>query len=103
MGIKGSKKSGATDEMIQLVMAKLAPLDDVSSKKMFGGYGIFCQGKMFGMVDPKGQVLFKVNDTTDHFEQAGSEKHGRMPYYTVPNKVFEDQDLFLDWAKKSIG
>ena len=24
-----------------------------------------------------------------------------MPYYTVPDDVFEDQDLFVEWAGRS--
>jgi len=24
-----------------------------------------------------------------------------MPYYTVPDEIFEDQDAFLEWAGRS--
>jgi|GEM_PF-5049300 len=26
---------------------------------------------------------------------------GIMPYYTVPDDVFEDEDVFLEWASRS--
>jgi len=50
MGTKDSKlTSGATDSAEGFV-GRLQPLGDVTSKKMFGGYGIFESGKMFALV-----------------------------------------------------
>lgn len=82
---------------------KLSPIGEITSKKMFGGFGIFHDGKMFGIIDSKGGAFLKSDDSTKHeFESAGAEKHGRMPYYSIPSDILANTDLLIQWAKKSI-
>jgi len=103
MGQKGSKLTQDSVLMAELLLEKLEPIGSITSKKMFGGHGIFHNGKMFGMVDSKGQSFFKGNEQNkSEFEQNGSQKHGKMPYYSIPQAVLEDSKTLLEWAKKSI-
>lgn len=102
MGVKGDKTSQNSVLSAVLMLQKLTVLGDVTSKKMFGGHGVFLNAKMFGMIDSKGRVFFKVND--DHkakFAFAGSEPHSRMPYMSVSQEVFNNTEQLVDWAKKS--
>lgn len=103
MGKKGSKLSQeATDACDQVVQA-LAPLGEVSSRKMFGGYGIFESSAMFALVDSQGNAFFKVDDSNrSRFDDAGAKQHGKMPYFQVPLEVLEDVDSLQDWARTSI-
>ena len=103
MGTKGSKRTGQSDAAAARLLTKLDGLDGISSKKMFGGHGVFHDGTMFGMVDSAGRVFFKVADgNRARYEAAGSERHSRMPYYAVPDAVMADSDTLQEWAGASI-
>jgi len=70
---------------------------------MFGGYGIFHQGKMFALVADS-RLYFKVDDSTRQaFEVAGSARFRSMPYYEVPGDVMEDPGGFRRWALAAIA
>ena len=102
MGTKG-KLSGAATEICKEIVQHLAPIGEVSSKKMFGGYGIFESKAMFAIIDSQGDLFFKVGEANRaHYEEIGAEKHGRMPYFAVPPEVLEDADELRGWAKASI-
>ena len=103
MGEKGNKLSQDSALTAELLLEKLSHIGGITSKKMFGGYGIFHEGKMFGIVDAKGQGYLKADDSnrTD-FEASGSDKHSRMPYYSIPGEIFDDSENLVTWAKKSI-
>lgn len=104
MGTKGDKLSNKVALSAQLLVDKLAGIDGIKSKKMFGGYGIFCNDQMFGIVDPSGKIFFKADDTTKgKFEDIGSLKHSRMPYYSIPDNVLSNFELLLEWAESSIS
>ena len=55
---------------------------------MFGGFGIFCDGKMFGIVDAKGNCYLKADETTfPDFEAHNSENMSILHIMLFP-KVF---------------
>ena len=70
---------------------------------MFGGHGIFHDGTMFGIVDSSGRTFLKSSEfLVDRFEAAGSEKHGQMPYFSVPETVMNNPSKLLEWANDAI-
>ena len=70
---------------------------------MFGGYGLFHEGVMFGLVNSEGTVHFRADDDTrHHYEKAGASSHGKMPYFTVPVAVHARKASLLRWAKTAI-
>ena len=84
------------------VMDLLAPLDGISNRAMFGGFGIFHEGDMFGLITNSG-LHFKVNETNlAAYQEAGSKQFKPMPYYEVPADVLEDRTMLLEWAEISI-
>jgi DNA transformation protein len=71
---------------------------------MFGGYGIFIKDAMFAMVSSDNVIHFKVDDTNRaKYEAAGATQFHSMPYYTLPNEFFENDDALFAWAKESIA
>lgn len=103
MGEQGARLTGTAVEVGEAIVADLASLGDVRSKKMFGGVGIFGDDVMFVIVDSAGNVFLRVDDgNRDRFEAAGAEKHGRMPYYAVPAAVLNDEAALLEWAGGSL-
>ena len=103
MGIKGDKMTNDSVLNAALLVDKLSSLGVVTSKKMFGGHGIFYKGKMFGMVDSKGVAYFKADVTLKaEFASQGSQAHTKMPYTSIPEAIFNDLDQLQNWAKKAI-
>jgi DNA transformation protein len=103
MGTKGAKSTSASATSAERLQVGLAHLGDISIRKMFGGYGVFEAGTMFALVDSQGGIFFKVDATNlERYEEVGSTKHGRMPYYRVPDQVLDDESALQEWAQLSI-
>lgn len=103
MGEKGAKKTAAAAEAAERMLERLAPLGDVHDKRMFGGHGLFEAGKMFGLIDSAGTAFLKTDDSNrGMFEAVGAEKHGRMPYYRIPDDVLENEETLREWAAAAI-
>ena len=84
-------------------MDLLVPLGQVTSRAMFGGYGIFHEGRMFALIS-ESTLYFKVDDSNRAcYEQAGNRRFKPMPYYEVPADVLEDTAKLHDWVRVSIG
>ena len=95
--------TGTAVDSAERLVDDLAAIPGISSKRMFGGVGIFAERTMFIIVDSAGRVFFRVNDATvGWFVEAGSEKHGRMPYWSVPESVLADQNQLEDWAQQAL-
>lgn len=104
MGTKGDKMTSDSSKSADDIQNRLSGIGAIRVKKMFGGYGVFDTDKMFALIDSSGRLFFKADDTNRaRYEQAGSEKHFRMPYFRVPDEVFNDDKLLEEWARESIG
>lgn len=103
MGIKGDKLTNASSEAAEAFLNKIDSIGQISSKKMFGGHGIFHADKMFGIVDSKGQIFIKYNGLIkEAFEEMDAVQHGRMPYISIPDEIFSKENELLDWVNKAI-
>ncbi len=104
MGIKGDKLTDKSFITSELLVEKLKSIGGISSKRMFGGYGIFHHGKMFGIIDSKGQGYLKADTSNkEDFQEKGAHQHFKMPYYSIPEEIMNNQELLISWAKKSIA
>lgn len=103
MAIKGSKQSNEGALSAELFIDRLSQISGISSKKMFGGYGVFHDGKMFALVNSEGNIYLKADDTIKaKFEDAGSSQHGKMPYFSLPKNVFNNVETLKVWVEESI-
>lgn len=103
MGERGSKLTATAGEAAENYVAMFSSIEKVSSRKMFGGYGIFQDGKMFAIVNSKGELFFKADDSNiGRYEEMGSEKHGKMPYFSVPGEILEDEGQLVALARLSV-
>ena len=104
MGMKGDKMQRSSVEITEFMVESLSSLEGITSKKMFGGNGLFYKGKMFGMINSKGDVFLKSDDSNKlFFVENGSTKHSKMPYYSVPSEVLDSQSELIKWSKKSMS
>jgi DNA transformation protein len=103
MGETGAKLTSESSQASEDIQSRLGNLGNIRTRKMFGGYGVFEEDKMFALIDSSGQVFFKVDETNQaRYDESGSKKHSRMPYYRVPDDVLGDDDLLEEWAGLSI-
>lgn len=95
-------------DFLNYVLDQLAAWGDIDTKRMFGGVAFFRDGLAFAMV-AKDVVYLKVDETNiDKFIAQGSTplkpfKSDALvkSFYNVPPDVFEDSDVFIEWAKES--
>ena len=99
-----------SEEFLTYVLDQLSCWGGVSPRKMFGGVGLYCDGKMFGLIADDVAYL-KVDDANrEMFIQAGSapfkpfpDKATVMSYYEVPPDVLEQPDELIEWAARSLA
>lgn len=94
------------DDYAEHIKKELIEIGAVTTKKMFGGIGIFLDGLMFAKISGDGTLYFRVDDSNradyeglgaEQFH-SGSKKKG-MPYYIVPTQIIDDNALLVKWAK----
>lgn len=100
-----------SDEFVHYVIDQLAGWGNVSSRKMFGGAGLYCDGTMFGLIADDVAYL-KVDDSNrDDFVKAGSSPFNPYPdkvkttvmsYYEIPVDVLENNEKLAKWAQQSL-
>jgi DNA transformation protein len=100
------------------VLDQLEDLEDVTSRAMFGGVGLYCRGVFFGII-ARDVLYLKADDTNRRdYEKRGmpaftpypdrrgttnAERTGTMGYYAVPVDVLESAADLAEWAKKSVA
>ena len=93
-----------SEEFVSYILELLRDLGAVRSRAMFGGYGLYLEDQMFGILADD-VVYFKVDDVNrETFEIAGLEpfrlesKNATMSYYTVPDAAMDDAQIMCEWA-----
>ena len=93
-------------EFVETVLEKLSPLGEPHARYMFGGWGVYLDGVMCGLVADDALFL-KVDDVSrSTFAEAGSkpfvpfkDRDTVMQYYEAPAEMFDEDDMFLDWFR----
>lgn len=96
-------------DYLAYVLDQLSPAASATSKRMFGGVGLYAGGLFFGLI-AEDVVYLKVDDTSrPEYEARGCEPFRpfadtrSMSYYAVPEEVLEDPDQLAEWARTAIG
>jgi DNA transformation protein and related proteins len=98
-----------SEQYLDYVVDQLACIGEVTSKRMFGGVGLYYDGLFFGLIADD-NLFFKVDDQNrPDYESAGAkpfQPYGdgsySMSYYEVPVDVLEDADQLRKWAKAAV-
>lgn len=99
-----------SDEYLAYVIDQLEYLGPVTSRRMFGGAGLYFAGLFFAVVADD-VLYFKVDDSNrPDYEAQGMEafrpfpdKSTVMSYYQVPIDVLESKETLKDWAGKALS
>ena len=84
-------------------------LGPVTARRMFGGYGIYHDGVMFGLVANDTLYLKADESTAASFEARGLERFSydkgdkvvQMSYYLAPEEIWDDPDEAARWARQA--
>ena len=99
-----------SDTFLEYISDQLSTWGEVTTRKMFGGAGLYRDSKMFALIADDVAYL-KVDDSNrEKFLEAGSspfqpypEKPNTMPYYEVPPDILENPEELVSWAKESLA
>lgn len=99
-----------SDDFLGYVKDQLSGWGRITSRRMFGGVGLYRDGLMFGLLADDIAYL-KVDDSNrEAFVKAGSgpltpdpQKGVSLSYYEVPPEVLESPDDLVEWARRSLA
>ncbi len=101
-----------SQEFLDYLVDQLRELGAVTVRRMFGGAGLYFEGRMFALVADDVAYL-KVGDSNrEEFVKTGMgpflpfpDKHGKtvaMSYYEIPAEVLEDPSELAEWARRAV-
>jgi len=95
------------DGFRDFVLDQLSELPGLTSRAMFGGYGLYCGRVFFGIVH-KGRLYFKTNATTapryrerEMTPFTPNATQTLTTYYEVSVDVLEDAGELTRWAQQA--
>jgi|SRR5262245_21914683 len=99
------------DEFLAHVLELLGPLGPVAARRMFGGYGLYCDGVFFGIVSDNMLYLKTDDHNRSEFERAGCEifsysrkgKRAKLNFYRAPEDAMDAPHLMLPWARSALA
>jgi DNA transformation protein len=99
------------DEFLAHALELLAPLGRVTARRMFGGFGLYCDAVFFGIVLDGTLYLKADGRNRREFERAGSEvftyaRQGRrtvLNFYRAPDDAMDAPHLMLPWARSALS
>ena len=102
----------ASDSFAEFLCEQFAPLGRVTTRRMFGKTGVFCDGFMLGMVRDN-TLYFRVDDDNRaEFKEAESfpplnyEKKGDtidLAFWRAPERLFDEPDELVTWARSALA
>jgi DNA transformation protein and related proteins len=98
--------------LVELLKELLAPLGQIGVRGMFGGAGVYCDGRMFGLISAD-TLYFKA----DEGNRAAYEAEGMAPFayeargrtvelgsfWRVPERLFDEPEEMVEWARVALA
>lgn len=101
----------SSNGFVEYITDLLSSYGDITSRKMFGGYGLYCNKIIFAIIADD-ELYFKANsELAKEYESAGSlpftyqkdEKRVALSYWYVPIEIIEEEDSLKSWFSKSFS
>ena len=102
----------ASTEFAEFLREQLAPVGQVTLRRMFGKTGVFCDGVMIGMVTDN-TLYFRVDDQNRAtFAEARDapplnyRKQGNtidLSFWRAPERLMDEPDALVDWARAALA
>src|SRR5262245_57857564 len=100
-----------SSDFTAFVIEQLVTLGRVTSRRMFGGAGLYCDELFFALIADD-TLYFKVDDSNraDYLARGSKpfvpfpdKPEMSMHYYDVPADLLDDSEALSRWAKKSVA
>lgn len=94
-------------EYAKYVLDQLSNSGVITSRKMFGGVGIYIDGIFCALISSSNTFYLRVgpNNIADYIsaemQKFPGGKGAGMPYYEVPEDVLEDTSTLDEWAARA--
>jgi DNA transformation protein and related proteins len=102
----------ASDSFAEFLREQLTPLGRLTTRRMFGKTGVFCDGLMFAMVTDD-TLYFRVDDhNREAFAEAADfpplnyAKGGRLidlAFWRAPERLWDEPDELVTWARTALA
>ena len=102
----------ASTDFADFLRDQLAPLGRITTRRMFGKTGVFCNGLMFGMVTENTLYLRVDDENRAAFKEAEAfpplnyEKQGAtidLSFWRTPERLFDEPDELITWAQDALA
>ncbi len=101
----------SSSDYLNYVMDQLSQLDELRSRRMFGGHGLYSGEVFFGIIS-NDTLYFKVGDGNRAeyqtrgmrpFSPYADRPRVSLSYFEVPPEVLEDGEECREWARRAIA
>jgi len=98
------------DPRVERILKLLLPLGPVEAKRMFGGYGFYLEGTIFGLLFDGALFLKADAETKGAFErrglgpltyEGGKGQEIALPYWEAPKALLKDGAALCRWGKSA--
>jgi DNA transformation protein and related proteins len=95
---------------IEFLIEHLSPLGEITTRRLFGGNSLYCDGIVFALA-ANDTLYLKVDDhNRAEFEAGGlaafhpfGDERLSMQYYQAPPEIFEDVDALRRWGTGAVA
>jgi DNA transformation protein len=106
-----ARRMSVSADYLDYVLEQLAGLGGLTTRRMFGGVGLYHGDLFFALIDDD-TLYFKVDDSnrTDYqsrgarpFRPYKDRPEVSLTYFEVPAEIMEEHDDIVAWARRSIA
>ena len=101
-----------SSEYKEFLAEQLERLGPVRFRGMFGGAGVYLDDMMFGLifeetlyfkVDDRNRADFEAEEMGPFTYEMSDGSTGALHYYEVPERLYDDPDELVQWARKALA
>jgi DNA transformation protein and related proteins len=98
------------DPLIEHLRELLAPLGPIRVRRMFGGWGLYCDQWFFALVADD-RFYLKADEVTEaafidagsvQFEYVARSSPVRLRYWSAPDEALDSADAMAPWARRAL-
>ena len=104
--------AAASSGTAEFIKDALRPLGSITVRRMFGGAGIYCDAVIFALMIEDVVYLKADAASIPAFEAEGMGpftydtklgQRGIMSYWRLPDRLFDEPDELVEWAKRAVA
>ena len=89
-------------DFLDFLQDQLRGLGRITSRRMFSGAGLYCEGVIFALI-LRDTLYFKAEGLEPFSYEASGQKRTVGAYWQIPERLFDDPDEMLEWARGALA